>query len=130
MSEATKIHSHSLHHVNFPVVNLEATEEWYAKVFGMWRVHPVKTPPRGTMLLTRGNFDLHFRPVEAGQSETGLIHFAIEVENWDEFIAHLESIDERYIVEPFRGHDESLTGSVTDPDGHRVEFTYHADRDW
>ncbi|KJF24635.1 VOC family protein [Rhodococcus sp. ACPA4] len=126
----TKSVTHSLHHVNFPTSDLDATEAWYGKVFEMTRVHPVKAPPKGTMLLTRGNFDLHFRPVEKGEEQTGLIHFAIEVEDWDEFIAHLDKVGEEYIEEPYRGHDLSKTGSVVDPDGHRVEFTWHPDRTW
>ena len=127
---ATKSVSHSLHHVNFPTSDLEVTEEWYGRVFEMTRVHPVKPPPKGTMLLTRGNFDLHFRPVEKGQEQTGLIHFAIEVDDWDEFLVHLDKVGEEYVVEPYRGHDLSQTGSLVDPDGHRVEFTWHPDRTW
>ncbi|ROO87613.1 lactoylglutathione lyase [Actinocorallia herbida] len=130
ISGTVKSPSHSLHHVNFPTVDLKATQEWYGRVFGMTRVEPVNPPPRGTMLLTNGNFDLHFRPVEKGAEATGLIHFAIEVEDWDAFVAHLDEIGERYIEEPFRGHDLSKTGSVSDPDGHRVEFTWHPDREW
>lgn len=122
--------AHSLHHVNFPTADLKTTEEWYGKVFGMTRVQPVRTPPNGTMLLTRGNFDLHFRPVDKADVQTGLIHFAIEVEDWDTFVAHLDTIEVPYVEEPYRGHDLSKTGSVADPDGHRVEFTWHPDRDW
>ncbi|MFJ8921420.1 lactoylglutathione lyase [Streptomyces sp. LamerLS-316] len=126
----TEIHARSLHHVNFPTADLQATEEWYGKVFGLKRVIPVRTPPNGTMLLTRGNFDLHFRPVEKSEVQTGLIHFAIEIEDWDTFLKHLDTAGVEYIEEPYRGHDMSKTGSISDPDGHRVEFTWHPDRDW
>ncbi|MGW0940768.1 VOC family protein, partial [Streptomyces sp. NPDC002666] len=89
--------AHSLHHVNFPTADLKTTEEWYGKVFGMTRVQPVRTPPNGTMLLTRGNFDLHFRPVDKADVQTGLIHFAIEVEDWDTFVTHLDTIEVPYV---------------------------------
>jgi catechol 2,3-dioxygenase-like lactoylglutathione lyase family enzyme len=122
--------THSLHHVNFPSGDLKATEEWYGKIFGLKRVDPANTPPNRTMLLTHGNFDLHFRPVDKDQVATGLIHFAIEIEDWDEFTARLDSLGERWLPEPNRGHDDSKTGSVIDPDGHRVEFTWHPGRTW
>jgi catechol 2,3-dioxygenase-like lactoylglutathione lyase family enzyme len=130
MSTSTKTVTHSLHHVNFPTSDPVATEEWYGKVFGMWKVNPANTPVNRTMLLTHGNFDLHFRPVDKDKVQTGLIHFAIEVEDWDEFVTHLESLGQRWIEEPNRGHDDSKTGSTLDPDGHRVEFTWHPSRDW
>jgi|GEM_PF-1794393 len=124
------IHTHSLHHVNFPITDPDVIAEWYGKVFDLRRVTPVNQPVNRTMLLTNGNFDLHFRPVEKGKEVTGLIHFAIEIEDWDGFIAHLGELGIDHIEEPNRGHDNSKTGSIVDPDGHRVEFTFHPDREW
>ncbi|MCC2033252.1 VOC family protein [Microbacterium allomyrinae] len=127
-------HAHSLHHVNFPITDTEATAEWFGKVFGLTVSNPVNIPVNRTMLLTNtdrgGNFDLHFRPVEKGKEVTGLIHFAIEVEDWDAFLVHLGELGIDHVEEPNRGHDSSKTGSIIDPDGHRVEFTFHPDRDW
>jgi len=49
---------HSIHHVNFPSTDPKRTEEWYCKVFSMKRVDPKSNTD--VLLLTRGNFDLHF----------------------------------------------------------------------
>ncbi|GAA3880781.1 hypothetical protein GCM10022381_23790 [Leifsonia kafniensis] len=42
----------------------------------------------------------------------GLIHFAIEIKDWDDFIAHLGTLGIEHIEEPNRGHDSSTTGRI------------------
>ena len=51
-----------IHHVNFPTTDPERTIEWYTKVFGMKYIKPKSNTK--VVLMTRGNFDLHFTPVE------------------------------------------------------------------
>ena len=51
-----------IHHVNFPTTDAERTIEWYSKVFGMKYIKPKSNTK--VVLMTRGNFDLHFTPVE------------------------------------------------------------------
>lgn len=123
--------AYSIHHTNFPIRDAAATEEWYSKVFGMTKIEPTRpTTVAGVLLLTNGNFDLHFHVVEPEQVDVGMTHTAVEVSDWDSFIAHLDEIGERYLDARDRGHNKSRTGSLVDPDGHRVEFTHHAERSW
>ena len=45
--------------------------------------------------MTRGNFDLHFTPVEE-MDRMSPYHFAIEVEDWDGFLEHLAALGIRH----------------------------------
>ena len=78
-----------IHHVNFPTTNPERTIEWYSKVFGMKYIKPKSNTK--VVLMTRGNFDLHFTPVEE-MDRMAPYHFAVEVEDWEGFLAHLDSL--------------------------------------
>ena len=49
-----------IHHVNFPTTDPERTIEWYSTVFGMRYIQPKSNTK--VVLMTRGNFDLHFTP--------------------------------------------------------------------
>ena len=69
-----------IHHVNFPTTDPERTIEWYSKVFGMKYIKPKSNTK--VVLMTRGNFDLHFTPVEE-MDRMAPYHFAVEVEDWD-----------------------------------------------
>src|ERR1700749_1320003 len=82
-----------IHHVNFPTTNPERTIEWYQKVFGMKYIKPKSNTK--VVLMTRGNFDLHFTPVEE-MDRMAPYHFAVEVEDWDGFLAHLASLGIRH----------------------------------
>jgi lactoylglutathione lyase len=121
---------HSIHHVLFPTTDMDRTAEWYEKVLGMKRV-PIKaaTGRLQVLLMTNGNFDLHFTPVDEPTS-LHPYHFALEVEDWDAFISRLEreGIDYEEVRE--RPQNNSKTTAIKDPDGHEVELVWHGDRDW
>lgn len=137
---------HSMHHVNFPVSDLAAAEEWYGKVFGMVRCAPprdakyVSPNPNGLFLqMPDGRFHLHLNGRPGLTPVPEMMHFAIEVEDWETFKAHLENLGIEYglrgVVEgkpdqSGRRPDESLTAHIKDPDGYAVEITYHPDREW
>lgn len=113
-----------LHHINIPSTNLDRTREWYCKVFGMKWVNPMSNSK--ILLLTRGNFDLHFTPFpEDTFPRRKPLHFAIEVEDWDGFLAHLDRIDVRHTRPVFRPQNDSKFCYLHDPDGNMVELTYH-----
>ena len=75
-----------LHHVNFPSTDLDRTREWYEQVFGMKSITP-KSNTR-VLLMKTPSFDLHFTPMEE-MRRMAPIHFAIEVEDFDEFLPAL-----------------------------------------
>ena len=105
---------HSIHHVNFPTTDAERTKEWYCKVFSMKWVDPKSNTD--VLLLTRGTFDLHFTPVAKEDWRRMMpSHFAIEVEDWDGFLKHLEGIGVRYTKPVERPQNNSKFCYVTDP---------------
>lgn len=120
---------YTIHHVNFPTTDPERTKEWYSKVFGLKHQDVSRFSDTKVLLMTRGNFDLHFTPVD-GPTSLHPYHFALEVEDWDTFIAHLEELGIEYAEVRHRPQNNSKTSEVKDPDGHGVEFVWHGDRDW
>jgi catechol 2,3-dioxygenase-like lactoylglutathione lyase family enzyme len=115
---------HSIHHVNFPSTDTERTKEWYCKVFSMKWVDPKSNTD--VLLLTRGTFDLHFTPIPKDEwRRMAPSHFAIEVEDWDGFLKHLEGVGVRYTKPVERPQNNSKFCYITDPDGTMIELVYH-----
>jgi lactoylglutathione lyase len=114
-----------IHHVNFPTTNAERTIEWYSKVFGMKYIKPKSNTK--VVLMTRGNFDLHFTPVEE-MDRMAPYHFAVEVEDWDGFLAHLAEIGIRHTRVITRPENNSQFCYIHDPDHTMIELVFHARR--
>jgi catechol 2,3-dioxygenase-like lactoylglutathione lyase family enzyme len=119
---------HSIHHVNFPTTNVERTKEWYAKVFGMHHVDVSQLSNTKVLLMSRGNFELHFTPVET-MARMAPFHYAVEVEDWDGFLEHLKSIGVRNTKPVERPQNRSKFCYIHDPDGTMIELTYHGERE-
>lgn len=124
---------HSIHHVNFPIRDPERTKDWYGRVFGMRHV-PIKVRQGGApgvdevLLLTRGNFDLHFT-VHPHPPDIKPHHFCIEVEDWDDFLAHLEQLGIEYTEPLIRPQNNSRATYIYDPDDNIVEIMWHENWD-
>lgn len=114
-----------IHHVNFPTTDPERTKEWYAKVFGLKAI-PAKSNTK-VLLMTRGDFDLHFTPVEE-MDRMAPYHFAVEVEDWDGFLAHLREIGVRHTRPNERPENRSKFCYIHDPDHTMIEIVYHPKR--
>jgi catechol 2,3-dioxygenase-like lactoylglutathione lyase family enzyme len=114
-----------IHHVNFPTTNPERTIEWYSRVFGMKYIKPKSNTQ--VVLMTRGNFDLHFTPVET-MDRMAPYHFAIEVEDWDGFLAHLKELGIRHTRVITRPENNSQFCYIHDPDHTMIELVFHERR--
>ncbi len=114
-----------IHHVNFPTTDPERTIEWYSKVFGMKYIKPKSNTK--VVLMTRGNFDLHFTPVEE-MDRMAPYHFAVEVEDWDGFLAHLAEVGIRHTRVITRPENNSQFCYIHDPDHTMIELVFHARR--
>jgi lactoylglutathione lyase len=121
---------YALHHVNVPIADEERTKEWYGKVFGLKHI-PVTTPQGGApgvervLLMTRGNFDVHFTVHDGEAPDIKPHHFCVEVEDWDGFMAHLASLGietHRYFERP---QNQSKATYIYDPDDNLVEIAHH-----
>jgi catechol 2,3-dioxygenase-like lactoylglutathione lyase family enzyme len=116
-----------IHHVNFPTTDPERTKEWYSKVFGMKYIQPKSNTK--VVLMTRGNFDLHFTPVDE-MDRMAPYHFAVEVEDWDGFLAHLDELGIRHTRPITRPENNSQFCYIHDPDHTMIELVYHARRQY
>jgi lactoylglutathione lyase len=114
-----------IHHVNFPTTDPERTKEWYTKVFGLKAITPKSNTK--VVLMTRGNFDLHFTPVET-MDRMAPYHFAVEIEDWDGFMKHLEEVGVRHTRITSRPENRSLFCYIHDPDHTMIELVYHERR--
>lgn len=114
-----------IHHVNFPTTDIDRTKEWYAKVFGMKGIVPKSNTK--VLLMTRGDFDLHFTPVET-MDRMAPYHFAVEIEDWDGFMDHLETLGVRHTRITARLENNSLFCYIHDPDHTMIELVYHHNR--
>ena len=111
-----------IHHVNFPTTDPERTKQWYSQVFGMKYIQPKSNTQ--IVLMTKGNFDLHFVPVES-MDRMAPYHFAIEVDDWDEFMAHLDELGVRHTRTIERPENNSKFCYVHDPDHTMIELVWH-----
>ena len=80
-----------IHHINIQISDRERTREWYERVLG------AQFLDRGPKLNQR---QLQFR-IGTGEIHTSdtpevievpRVHFAIEVEDWDKMLSHLDSV--------------------------------------
>ncbi|HVW17457.1 MAG TPA: VOC family protein [Solirubrobacteraceae bacterium] len=116
-----------IHHVNFPTTDPERTKEWYSKVFGLRHQDVSRFSDTKVLLMTRDNFDLHFTPVEE-MDRMAPYHYAVEVEDWDGFLGHLDSLGIRYTRPVERPQNNSKFCYIRDPDGTMIELVFHGDR--
>lgn len=111
-----------IHHVNFPTTNPARTKEWYGKVFGFKDVSPVTNTK--VVLLNHGAFDLHFTPV-GEMDRMAPYHFALEVADWEGFLAHLDELGIRHTRPVLRPENGSKSCYVHDPDHTMIELVHH-----
>lgn len=128
-----------VHHINVQITDRERTRAWYEQVLGATFLD------RGAALNTRmlqlniGNAELHFsdtpRPSIAPQP-----HFALEVEDWQATLAHLDRLGVSYsrtggaFTRVGTGNEERWARRedngecytyLHDPDGNLIELVHH-----
>jgi lactoylglutathione lyase len=125
---------HSIHHVNIPIRDPERTKEWYGKVFGLRAFQPrfqggAPGIEAGQIVLTtRGNFGVHFT-VHENPPDIKPHHVAVEVEEWDGFVAHLRSLGIEYSNYNERPQNGAKSAYIYDPDENIVEIMFHPNWD-
>lgn len=122
------IRPHSIHHTNFPCSDVDRTAAWYEQVFGMRRIDVSKVSDTPILLLTFGNFDLHFTPHQ-DPPNFDPHHFCIEVEDWDFAMQRLAELGIGYTDMVVRPQNSSKACYIRDPDGNIIELMNHANWD-
>src|SRR5439155_17512127 len=82
-------------HINVQITNRQRTQEWYENVLGA-RFRD-RGPERNTrqLQLHIGNAEMHFTELD-NPMIPARAHFALEVEQWDEMLAHLDALGVAY----------------------------------
>jgi len=129
-----------VHHINVQITDRQRTREWYEKVLGARFLDRGPALNQRQLQLNLGNAELHFtdstEPVIPRAA-----HFALEVDNWDETLAHLEACGTAYsrtgrgaftrvgMGEDARWGKREDSGEhytyIHDPDGNLIELVYH-----
>jgi catechol 2,3-dioxygenase-like lactoylglutathione lyase family enzyme len=129
-----------VHHINVQITNRERTRAWYERVLGATFLDRGEALNKRQLQLNLGNAELHFSdtdtPVLAPQP-----HFAIEVENWEATLAHLDRVGVPYSRTGRNAFTRVGTGEserwakredsgehytyIHDPDGNLIELVYH-----
>ena len=119
-----------IHHVNVQITDRERTREWYERVLGAEFLDRGPALNKRQLQLRIGTGEIHTsdtdNPVKAPQ-----VHFAVEVENWDDMLAHLDQVGVPYSKSAGgafsgTGGSDSLQGRREDTDEH---YTYISDPD-
>ena len=128
-----------IHHINIQITDRQRTREWYEKVLG------AEYLDRGPALNKR-QLQLRLGTAEIHTSDTGdlikvpQVHFAVEVEDWNEMLGHLDAVGVPYSKsgggsftgtpgdDPLQGKREDTGEHYTyiyDPDDNLIELVYH-----
>ncbi len=129
-----------IHHINIQITDRERTREWYERVLGAEFLDRGPALNRRQLQLRLGTGEIHTSDTE-DLVKVPRVHFAIEVEDFDSMLAHLDSQGVPYSRtgggaftgtggdDPRQGTRED-TGErytyISDPDDNLIELVYHA----
>ena len=128
-----------IHHINIQITDRERTREWYEKVLGAQFLDRGPVLNKRQLQLRIGTGEIHTSDTSQ-VIEVPQVHFAIEVEDWDGMLSHLDSVGVHYSRtaggafassvgdDPGQGQRED-TGEhytyISDPDKNLIELVYH-----
>ena len=129
-----------IHHINIQITDRERTREWYERVLGAEFLDRGPALNRRQLQLRLGTGEIHTSDTE-DLVKVPRVHFAIEVEDFDSLLAHLDAQRVPYSRtgggaftgtggdDPRQGTRED-TGErytyISDPDDNLIELVYHA----
>ena len=129
-----------VHHINVQITDRQRTREWYEKVLGATFLDRGPALNKRQLQLNIGNAEMHFSETDNPMIPSR-VHFAVEVDNWDEMLAHLDTLGVAYSRTGSGAFDRVGMGSderwarredsgehytyIHDPDGNLIELVYH-----
>ena len=130
-----------IHHINIQITDRQRTREWYESVLGAQFLDRGPVLNERQLQLRIGTGEIHTSDTPE-VIEVPRVHFAIEVEDWDGMLSHLDSVGVNYSrtaggsFGTSVGGDDSREGRredtnehytyINDPDGNLIELVYHS----
>ena len=125
-----------IQHINIQISNRERTREWYEKVLGAEFLDRGPEFNKRQLQLRLGSAEIHTTDTD-NPVRVPSVHFAVEIPDWEEMIAHLDALGV-----PYHSHTPGVTresGSsygrreysngystyIHDPDGNMIELVHH-----
>ena len=126
-----------IQHINIQVSDRDKTRKWYEDVLGAEYLDRGPELNERQLQLRIGNGEIHTTD-SRNPTPVPSVHFAVEINDWDEMIANLDRLDVPYTTTPGRrnqegaesnwGHRQYSDGCYTyvhDPDGNMIELVQH-----
>jgi catechol 2,3-dioxygenase-like lactoylglutathione lyase family enzyme len=129
-----------IHHINVQISDRQRTREWYEKVLGAEFLDRGPALNKRQLQLRIGSGEMHFTET-ANPTHVPSVHFAVEVDDWDATLAHLDTLGIPYSrtgggafsptgagTDPRQGRREDNGEHYTyihDPDGNMIELVHH-----
>ena len=129
-----------IHHINIQISERQRTRDWYESVLGAQFLDRGPALNERQLQLRIGTGEIHTSDTPE-VIQVPRVHFAIEVEDWDEMLSHLDSVGVDYSrtaggsFPPSLGGDDAKQGRredtnehftyISDPDGNLIELVYH-----
>jgi catechol 2,3-dioxygenase-like lactoylglutathione lyase family enzyme len=129
-----------IHHINVPISDRERTREWYEKVLGAQFLDRGAASNKRQLQMRLGMGEIHFTE-RARPAPTPSSHFALEIDDWEGMLAHLEALGIEHVrtsaasvaanlggTDPQQGRRDYSGEHYTylhDPDGNMIELVYH-----
>jgi catechol 2,3-dioxygenase-like lactoylglutathione lyase family enzyme len=129
-----------VHHINVQITDRQRTREWYEKVLGATFLDRGPALNKRQLQLNIGNAEMHFSETD-NPTIPSRVHFAVEVDHWDEMLAHLDTLgvacsrtgsgafdrvgmegNERWAKREDSGEHYTY---IHDPDGNLIELVHH-----
>jgi catechol 2,3-dioxygenase-like lactoylglutathione lyase family enzyme len=115
-------HILGIDHVSFYTTDADGVKKLYGDILGLASADPVE--PRGTLRYMVGKQWVGYSPAPDPKATDRMDHIAFTTDN---IVALRRYLAEKGIKTPaVAGHpDHTLSFTVTDPEGHRIEFVEH-----
>jgi catechol 2,3-dioxygenase-like lactoylglutathione lyase family enzyme len=128
-----------IQHINIQISDRQRTREWYEQVLGAEFLDRGPELNKRQLQLRIGSAEIHTTDT-ADPVRVPSVHFAVEIRDWDEMIAHLNELGVPYSRAPRGSSGESgssygrreYSGGyytyIHDPDGNMIELVHHPPR--
>jgi catechol 2,3-dioxygenase-like lactoylglutathione lyase family enzyme len=124
-----------IQHINIQISNRQRTREWYEKVLGAEFLDRGPELNQRQLQLRIGSAEIHTTDT-ANPVRLPSVHFAVEIRDWDELIAHLDDLGVPYhATSPIhtsesgssygrREYSGGYSTYIHDPDGNMIELVH------